>query len=65
MDSAGWQLGKQLNGSDGGDGLFVSDSSCRAIGSSGDTLAGDREPCKGCGALAGDREPGGKGWRRF
>ena len=31
------------------DGLF-SDSSCRAIGSSGDTLAGDREPCKGCEA---------------
>jgi hypothetical protein len=43
------------------DGLF-SDSSCRAIGSSGDALAGDREPCRGCeaalwlvtGSLAGE-----------
>jgi hypothetical protein len=32
------------------DGLF-SGSSCRAIGSSGDALAGDCEPCRGCEAV--------------
>jgi hypothetical protein len=32
------------------DGLF-SDSSCRAIGSSGDALADDREPYRGCEAV--------------